>query len=89
VAAGVPGSAHGVRKIAATRAANNGATEAELMALFGWTDSKMAALYTRGRSGLQDDPSEKSRFAELFSLLPPWCSSIIGPTDPNQLQFHV
>jgi integrase len=46
-AAGVPGSAHGLRKIAATRAANAGATEAELMAIFGWTDSKMAAHYTR------------------------------------------
>ena len=46
-AAGVPGSAHGVRKIAATTAANAGATEAELMAIFGWTDPKMAAHYTR------------------------------------------
>ncbi len=46
-AAGVPGSAHGVRKIAATRAADNGATEAQLMAIFGWTDPKMAAHYTR------------------------------------------
>jgi hypothetical protein len=46
-AAGVPGSAHGVRKIAATRAADAGATEAQLMAIFGWTDAKMAALYTR------------------------------------------
>jgi integrase len=46
-AAGVPGSAHGVRKIAATRAADNGATEAQLNAIFGWTDPKMAALYTR------------------------------------------
>jgi integrase len=46
-AAGVPGSAHGVRKIAATRAADNGATEAELMAIFGWTDPKTAAHYTR------------------------------------------
>ena len=45
--AGVPGSAHGVRKIAATRAANAGATEAELMAIFGWTDHQMAAHYTR------------------------------------------
>ena len=45
--AGVPGSAHGVRKLAATRMANNGATEAELMAVFGWTDPKMAAHYTR------------------------------------------
>jgi integrase len=46
-AAGVPGSSHGCRKIAATRAADNGATEAELMAIFGWTDPKMAAHYTR------------------------------------------
>jgi integrase len=46
-AAGVPGSAHGVRKLAATRMANNGATEAQLMAVFGWTDPKMAAHYTR------------------------------------------
>ena len=46
-AAGVPGSAHGVRKIAATRAANAGATEAELDAIFGWTDRKMAAHYTQ------------------------------------------
>ena len=46
-AAGVPGSAHGVRKIAATRAADAGATDAELMAIFGWTDPKMPALYTK------------------------------------------
>jgi integrase len=46
-AAGVPGSAHGVRKIAATTAANNGATEFELMAIFGWTDPKMAAHYVK------------------------------------------
>jgi integrase len=46
-AAGVPGSAHGVRKIAATRAAENGATEAELEAIFGWHGGAMAAHYTR------------------------------------------
>src|SRR5262249_35890276 len=45
-AAGVEKSAHGVRKIAATRAAMNGATTSQLMALFGWLDPKMAALYT-------------------------------------------
>jgi integrase len=36
-AANVPGSAHGVRKIAATRAANAGATVAQLEAIFGWS----------------------------------------------------
>lgn len=46
--AGVPGSAHGVRKLAATRLANNGATVAQLQAIFGWTDMKMPQLYTQG-----------------------------------------
>ncbi len=46
-AAGVKKSAHGVRKIAATRAADNGATVAELNAIFGWSGSSMAELYTR------------------------------------------
>ena len=45
--AGLPGSAHGVRKIAATRAANAGATVAQLEAIFGWTGGNMASLYTR------------------------------------------
>lgn len=46
-AAGVNKSAHGVRKIGATRAANNGATVAELEAIFGWTGGRMASLYTQ------------------------------------------
>lgn len=46
-AAAVPGSAHGVRKIAATRAAENGATVAELEAIFGWQGGGMASHYTR------------------------------------------
>jgi integrase len=46
-AAGVSGSAHGLRKVAATRAANNGATVAELEAIFGWTGGRMASHYTR------------------------------------------
>ena len=46
-AADVPGSAHGVRKIAATRAANAGATVAQLEAIFGWSGGRMASLYTR------------------------------------------
>ena len=46
-AAGVRGSAHGIRKNAATTAANNGATVPELEAMFGWTGGKMASHYTR------------------------------------------
>ena len=45
--AGVKKSAHGVRKIAATIAAENGATVHELMALFGWTTIQQAEVYTR------------------------------------------
>jgi integrase len=46
--AGLKGkSAHGIRKIAATRAANSGATVAELEAIFGWRGGRMASLYTR------------------------------------------
>jgi len=40
-------SAHGIRKAAATRAANNGATVATLEAIFGWEGGQMAALYTK------------------------------------------
>jgi len=46
-AAGMPGSAHGVRKIAATRAANAGATVPQLEAIFGWSGGTMASHYTR------------------------------------------
>jgi integrase len=42
----VPGSAHGVRKIAATRAANAGVTVPQLEAIFGWQGGAMASLYT-------------------------------------------
>jgi integrase len=40
-------SAHGLRKAAATRAANAGATVAQLEAIFGWSGGAMASLYTR------------------------------------------
>jgi integrase len=48
IAAGILSkSAHGIRKAAATRAANNGATVATLEAIFGWEGGQMAALYTK------------------------------------------
>jgi integrase len=49
--AGLPQcSAHGLRKAAATRAAENGATTHELMAMFGWLTVKQAEIYTREAS---------------------------------------
>jgi integrase len=47
LAAGVRKSAHGLRKAAATNAANHGATVAQLEAIFGWEGGRMASLYTR------------------------------------------
>jgi len=46
-AAGIEKSAHGLRKLAATRLANAGATVAQLEAWFGWRGGGMASLYTR------------------------------------------
>jgi len=59
--AGVNKSAHEVRKISATRAANAGATVAQLKALFGWTDNDMPSLYTQtaDRRKLARDAIEK------------------------------
>jgi integrase len=46
--AGLPDcSAHGVRKIAAETAAENGATEKQMQEIFGWTKSDLAAYYAR------------------------------------------
>lgn len=64
--AGLKGkSAHGVRKIGATRAAEAGATVAELEALFGWTGGTMASHYTKtaDRKRLAKLASEKVRAA--------------------------
>lgn len=65
-AAGLKGkSAHGVRKIGATRAAEAGATVAELEALFGWTGGTMAMHYTKtaDRKRLAKVAAEKIRNA--------------------------
>jgi len=60
-AAGVKKSAHRVRKISATRAANAGAKVAQFKALFGWTDNEMPLLYTQttDRRELARDAIEK------------------------------
>lgn len=47
IEAACPGSAHGLRKHAATTAAENGATVNQLEAMFGWHGGKMASLYTK------------------------------------------
>jgi integrase len=44
-AAGINKSAHGLRKIAGIRCAQNGATVPQMNAIFGWTGAKMALHY--------------------------------------------
>jgi len=43
---GLEGRQHGLRKAGAVRLAEAGATEEELMALFGWTKAATAQIYT-------------------------------------------
>ena len=74
VAAGVlDKSAHGVRKIAATTAANNGATVSQLKALFGWESDSMPALYTQAadRERLARESVHKLENAERTSIPAP------------------
>jgi integrase len=40
-------TAHGLRKVAAETAAENGATEKQMMDIFGWTKADLAAYYAR------------------------------------------
>lgn len=46
--AGIKKSAHGIRKLSATLAADAGAAAHELMAQYGWTNVKQAEIYTKG-----------------------------------------
>ena len=46
--AGITKSAHGLRKLSATLAANGGAGAHELMAQYGWSKIEQAEIYTRG-----------------------------------------
>ena len=47
IAAKVEGSAHGLRKLAATMIADRGGSEQELQALFGWQTGGQSSVYTR------------------------------------------
>ena len=86
VAAFVPGSAHGVRKIAATRAANAGATIGELEAIFGWSGGRMASLYTRSadrkRLALEAMHKLAGERSANFSTAP--CGQVRAPAEKTK-----
>lgn len=60
-AAGIKKSAHGIRKLAASEAAQAGASEAELKALFGWQTNNQSLVYTRSarNTGMATSALEK------------------------------
>ncbi len=62
--AGVEKNAHGLRKLAATIAAEDGATSHELMAQFGWATPKQAEVYTRGADRAKLGIRSSKRVAE-------------------------
>ncbi|NTG73235.1 tyrosine-type recombinase/integrase [Agrobacterium rhizogenes] len=57
-------NAHGLRKLAATVAADEGATAHELMAQFGWANPKQAEVYTRGADRAKLGIRSSKRVAE-------------------------
>jgi integrase len=80
-AAGVRKSAHGLRKAAATNAANHGATVAELEAIFGWAGGQMASLYTRSanRRALSAGAMNKLSRTETETSIPAPSAKVRAP----------
>lgn len=69
--AGVDGvTAHGVRKWLATRMADRGATEYELMAFFGWRDAKEARPYVEAANRVSLSESAGRKGATVTPIKP-------------------
>jgi integrase len=76
----VPGRAHGLRKAGATIAANNGATPFELTAMYGWSSTKVAEIYTQ--------KADKVRLAErAANKLYPHPAKGAGNAPPKPLKI--
>jgi integrase len=70
--AGLPQcNCHGLRKIGAVRAAEAGASEHELMAMFGWEDADMARVYTRKAAQKKLAASGAAKVAHSALIVPP------------------
>jgi|SRR5208337_3698343 len=70
--AGLPQcSPHGLRKIGAVRAAEAGASEHELMAMFGWDDANMARVYTRKAAQKKLAASGAAKLGHAGTAVPP------------------
>ena len=70
--AGLPQcSSHGLRKIGAVRAAEAGASEHEMMAMFGWEDANMARRYTRKAAQKKLAKSGAAKLTQRSVSVPP------------------
>lgn len=67
-------SAHGIRKLSATLAAEAGAAAHELMAQYGWSNVKQAELYTKGadrvKLGIKSSRRVADQIENAISLTP-------------------
>jgi len=75
-------SAHGLRKAGATIAADLGATDEQLMALFGWKSRRQVSTYTRGANQKKLAHEAGSRIAAALSangIVP-----LSGPVRPQR-----
>lgn len=68
--AGVTKSAHGLRKLSATLAAEGGAAAHELMAQYGWTKISQAEIYTKGADRVRLGMKNSSIVAEQIENIP-------------------
>ena len=69
--AGIKKSAHGIRKLAATLAAEDGASAHELMAHFGWVKVEQAETYTKTADRKRLGIKSSSRAAERIENIIP------------------
>jgi integrase len=84
-AAGIKKSAHGVRKIAATIAAENRATGPELDALFGWVDGgRTSAIYIREANRVRLAAQAVGKLDETGTSIPSPSMEVRAPAKKSQ-----
>lgn len=85
--ANIEKNTHGVRKFAATTAANGGATAHELMSQFGWANSKQAEVYTKGADRARLGKKASRIVSEqLGNILPPHQEPGAGIVPENEMK---
>jgi hypothetical protein len=90
--AGLEGlSAHGLRKLAAQRCAEAGASEHQLMALFGWTNPQQAGVYTKkaNRAKLEAQAAASLETQSSNKSVPPFPAVASRRTVGPKAPYHV